>query len=97
MKKEVIQSPCSALGEEAICASLLPDYCIVSAAPAVTRVREKTGTEMIMQDPGYLPGRGSRRAVTATLSSGLQPPRQEARTAWEGFAFSSVVLPNMST
>lgn len=42
---KVIQSPHSALGEETICASLLPDYHLVSAASAITEVGEKWEAE----------------------------------------------------
>lgn len=48
MKKEVRLSPYTALGEEAICASLLPDYHIVSVTSTITLGREKRETEMIM-------------------------------------------------
>lgn len=96
IRKEVRLSPHSALGKEALCASLLPGYHIVSAASAITLVREKRKTKIIMWVSGYLPGRGSRRAMTAGLSSGLQLLRQEAHTVWKGFALSWVVLPDAS-
>lgn len=47
-----IQSLHSALGEEAICARLLPDYHIVSTASAITWVEEKWEREAIMWVPG---------------------------------------------
>lgn len=42
---KVIESPHSALGEETICASLLPDYHLVSAASAITEAGEKWEAE----------------------------------------------------